>query len=303
MATNYLYAGNRLGPVQQFIQGFAGGQQIMGNIARNNLMQQQAERDKLITAMKLHDEMKGMTYNNLDFYNNQYRPMLIKVGVPEGMLPQYENVDDLNKGLYQTEMIKAKIKNRLEGPKAVSEYGAIYEDGQFKYPEISPARREQINVEREKIQAKFKQLEQQYGYQTALKMMGHEMALKQINARSEKAPKEFAPTKVTLEDGTQAWAFPDGRVEPIKGAVEISKAGQQSHIREKAAQMAVDAMLTPGTPEYESAVEANIKILSGQSRKSDQKKPYGWKGPAYYFGPDGKEVPIRTEEEYKRIFK
>ncbi len=150
-------------PIESFARGFGLVQNLQGKQLLNTQMQRQAEQaqrqqqalqqygqDKDIQAamrtdprtgmaledrqrkimkdaVDLHDKMKSSAYGNLDFYNKEYRPSMLKAGVPAAKLPEYKTVEELNQGLYLNEQMVAKFKAMSGKPVTLHPGGAAFD--------------------------------------------------------------------------------------------------------------------------------------------------------------------------------
>ena len=101
---------------QEALKGYAQTGDIQGAMQKDpatGMALQDRQMKVLSSAVALHDELKFSTYGNLENYNTKYRPEMLKLGVPPGMLPEYKTVEELNQGLSQKEMIAARLKGLL----------------------------------------------------------------------------------------------------------------------------------------------------------------------------------------------
>ncbi len=85
------------------------------------------QRKVLGDAAELHTKMKGSAYGNLEFYNKEYRPTMLKLGISPAMMPEYKTVEELNQGLYRNERVAAEIKAMSGRPVTLHPGGAAFD--------------------------------------------------------------------------------------------------------------------------------------------------------------------------------
>jgi hypothetical protein len=94
------------------------------------------EIKKISSAMDLHDRMKGSTYGDLENYKTQYRPQMIKLGVPPAMLPEVNTTEELNSLLFRNEQMAAQFKQKMMTPDKrfkASSPGVVFDTQSQKY--------------------------------------------------------------------------------------------------------------------------------------------------------------------------
>ena len=77
---------------------------------------QDREVKKIANAVELHDRIKGATYGDLKNYKEQYRPQMIKLGLPPAMLPDVNTTEELNQLLFRNEQMAAQFKQKTMTP-------------------------------------------------------------------------------------------------------------------------------------------------------------------------------------------
>ncbi len=114
------------------------------------------QRKVLGDAAELHGKMKSSAYGNLEFYNKEYRPTMLKLGISPAMMPEYKTVEELNQGLYRNERIAAEIKSMSGRPVTLHPGGAafspvtgkkLYEQPALPEKPLDAARRENLEAD------------------------------------------------------------------------------------------------------------------------------------------------------------